>query len=100
MPRRIRGPRSYCERRRHVLTPGGERDGSRVDLQTRDYLDPAVDGREPAENMTAGPGDRGTQGPTQLRMAFGGARGGGARTPAFFFARSPGPGCPPRGCGA
>src|SRR2546428_12593281 len=100
MPRRIRGPRSYCERRRHVLTPGGERDGSRVDLQTRDYLDPAVDGREPAENMTAGPGGRGAPGTNNLRMVLGGVRRGGARTHGFFFSWCPGPRSPPRVGGA
>src|SRR3989442_3818450 len=54
MPRRIRGPRRYGEGFRHILTPGGERDGARVDLQTRDYLDPAVEGREPVDRITAG----------------------------------------------
>src|SRR2546425_6100923 len=70
MPRWIRGPRSYGERLRHILTPGGERDGSRVDLQTRDYLDPAVKGREPVERITAGSAETRKRRSTEARQSL------------------------------
>src|SRR2546425_9783815 len=79
MPRRIRGPRRYGEGLRHVLTPGGERDGPRVDLQTRDYLDPAVAGGEPVDRITAGSAEtqnRGNGGARKRGRAF--PLGGGA----------------------